>query len=378
MLGGCATGDPAVKGAAGAAGRTPDGAVDAVGHDPVVAARRPTTVRDVALAAGVSPKTVSNVVNGYARVTPETRERVQRQIDALGYRPQAAGRQLRQGRTGMVTLAVPGIEMPYFAELSSQVVRAARRRGLTVVVEQTDADLEREREVAAGLPTRFADGLVFSPLEMPAEELVGVPHTPVVLLGEHAVGVEMDRVSIDGVAVGTEGAAHLVATGRRCVAALGLKPTLHDTASQRLRGYRAALVSAGLPCGDELLLRVDDWTRADGEAAADRLVALRRDGVPVDGVLAMNDVLALGLLRGLRRHGVRVPEDVAVVGIDDVPESAYCAPTLTTVALDRAAVAEAALALLVERLADHDLPPREVVAPHRLVVRESSGAPAAG
>lgn len=378
MLGGCATGDPAVKGRRGAAGRAPDGALVAVGHDPVVAARRPTTVRDVALAAGVSPKTVSNVVNGYARVTPETRERVQRQIDALGYRPQAAGRQLRQGRTGMVTLAVPGIEMPYFAELSSQVVRAARRRGLTVVVEQTDADLEREREVAAGLPTRFADGLVFSPLEMPAEELVGVPHTPVVLLGEHAVGVEMDRVSIDGVAVGTEGAAHLVATGRRCVAALGLKPTLHDTASQRLRGYRAALVSAGLPCGDELLLRVDDWTRADGEAAADRLVALRRDGVPVDGVLAMNDVLALGLLRGLRRHGVRVPEDVAVVGIDDVPESAYCAPTLTTVALDRAAVAEAALALLVERLADHDLPPREVVAPHRLVVRESSGAPAAG
>ncbi|NNH22175.1 LacI family DNA-binding transcriptional regulator [Pseudokineococcus marinus] len=343
----------------------------------LVAARRPTTVRDVALAAGVSPKTVSNVVNGYARVTPETRERVQRQIDALGYRPQAAGRQLRQGRTGMVTLAVPGIEMPYFAELSSQVVRAARRHGLTVVVEQTDADLEREREVAAGLPTRFADGLVFSPLEMPPEELVSVPHTPLVLLGEHAVGVEADRVSIDGVAVGTEGTEHLVATGRRCVAALGLKPTLHDTASQRLRGYRAALAAAGLPCGDELLLRVEDWTREDGEAAADRLVALRRDGVPVDGVLAMNDVLAMGLLRGLRRHGVRVPEDVAVVGIDDVPESAYCTPTLTTVALDRAAVAEAALRLLVERLADPDLPPREVVAPHRLVVRESSAPPAA-
>ena len=341
-------------------------------------ARRPTTVRDVALAAGVSPKTVSNVVNGYAHVSPGTRERVQHHIDALGYRPQAAGRQLRQGRTGMVALAVPGIDMPYFADLASLLVRAARRHGLTVAVEQTDGDLEREREVAAGLPTRFADGLVFSPLEMPADELVAVPHTPMVLLGEHAAGVAVDRVSTDGVAVGEEGTRHLVGTGRRCVAALGLKPALHDTASQRLQGYRAALAGAGLPRGDDLLLPVEDWTLADGEAAGERLLALRRGGVPVDGVLAMNDVLALGLMRSLRRHGVRVPEDVAVVGIDDVAESAYCAPTLTTVAIDRAAVADAALDLLVTRMADPDLPPRARQAPHRLVVRESTAGAAPG
>ncbi len=329
-------------------------------------------MRDVALAAGVSPKTVSNVVNGYAHVSPGMRQRVQEHIDALGYRPQAAGRQLRQGRTGMVAVAVPGIDMPFFADLASRLVRTARAHGLAVAVEQTDGDVEREREVAAGLPTRFADGLVFSPLEMSADELVAVPGTPVVLLGEHAAGVPVDCVGIDSVAVAALGTRHLVEVGRRRVAALGVKATLHDTASQRLQGYRSALAAAGLPHGGDLLLGVEDWTREDGEAAGERLVAARRAGLEVDGVLAMNDVLALGLMRALRRHGVRVPEDVAVVGVDDVAESAYSTPTLTTVAIDRSVMAEAALRLLVSRMADPDLPPRAVEAPHRLVVREST------
>ncbi|MEJ5945566.1 LacI family DNA-binding transcriptional regulator [Pseudokineococcus basanitobsidens] len=339
-----------------------------------MATRRPT-VRDVALAAGVSPKTVSNVVGGYAHVRPGTRERVLKQVEALGYRPQAAGRHLRQGRTGVVALAVPAIDMPYFGDLASRLVRAARSHGLTVVVEQTDGDVEREREVAAGLPLRFADGLVLSPLEMSAAELVAVPDMPTVLVGEHAAGVPVDRVGIDSVAVAALGAGHLLARGRRRVALLGVKPVLHDTAAQRLQGYRAALTGAGLAPDDGLLLRVPDWTREDGAAAGAALADdLRAGRADVDGVLAMNDVLALGLLQGLRGAGVRVPEDVAVVGVDDVAESAYSAPSLTTVAIDRASVARDALELLVSRLADPDLPPRERVAPHHLVVRESSGA----
>ncbi|ROP27088.1 LacI family transcriptional regulator [Pseudokineococcus lusitanus] len=342
-----------------------------------VAARRPTTVRDVALAAGVSPKTVSNVVNGYAHVRPETRDRVLEHVRALGYRPSAAGRQLRQGRTGMVALAVPGIDMPYFADLSALVVRAAREHGLTVAVEQTEGDVEREREVAAGLPTRFADGLIFSPLEMSADELVALPHTPMVLLGEHAHGVPVDRVSIDSVAVSRTATEHLLAVGRRRVAVVGLKHTLHDTASQRLEGWAAALAAAGLDAvaADPALRRaVHDWTREDGAQAGRALARDRRAGLDVDAVFALNDALALGVLRGLQSEGVRVPEDVAVVGVDDVAESAFSSPGLSTVAIDRGVVAREAVRLLVTRLADPELPPRAVAAPSRLVARGSTGA----
>ncbi|SDQ36677.1 transcriptional regulator, LacI family [Quadrisphaera sp. DSM 44207] len=328
-------------------------------------------MRDVALAAGVSPKTVSNVVNGYVHVRAETRERVQRVVDELGYRPQAAGRQLRRGRSGLVALAVPGIDMPYFADLARHLVTAARAHDLTVLVEQTDGLLEREREAADGFGVRFVDGLVLSPLAMAEEELTAPRHdTALVLLGEHAAHAAVDRVGIDSVDVACTATRHLLAGGRRRVAMVGAKTERPaSVAEQRQLGWASALQEAGLRAEPGLARPVPDWTREDGEAATDALLAEHPD---VDAVFASNDVLALGALRSLRRHGRSVPDDVAVVGVDDLPEAAYSAPTLTTVAIDRAFVAAAALDLLTSRLDDADLPPRTAVAPHRLVVRESA------
>jgi LacI family repressor for deo operon, udp, cdd, tsx, nupC, and nupG len=336
----------------------------------IVTNRRPVTMRDVAVAAGVSPKTVSNVVNDYAYVRPETRERVLRHVRALNYRPHSAGRQLRRGRTGQIALAVPGIAMPYFADLAALLVGAARRRGLTVLVEQTDGVIEREREVAGGFPVRIVDGLIFSPLTMPDAELAAARHdTPMVLIGEHGEHAEVDRVGIDSVAIAGDATNHLLAGGRRRIAMLGRKPGRRSVMQQRVAGYQRALRAAGLEPDPELMVTVREWDRADGELATEALLAARPD---VDALFAANDVLAVGALRALRRHGRRVPEDVAVVGVDDVPEAAFCAPTLSTVAIDRAFVAARALDLLTSRLDEPDLPPRRLVTPHRLVVRESS------
>jgi LacI family transcriptional regulator, repressor for deo operon, udp, cdd, tsx, nupC, and nupG len=328
-------------------------------------------MRDVAVAAGVSPKTVSNVVNDYIHVSAETRALVQRHVEALGYRPQAVGRQLRHGRTGSIALAVPGIGMPYFADLAALLVSAARERGLTVVVEQTDGDVERERAVAAGSPVRFADALIFSPLAMPSEELASPRHdTPMVILGEHGEDAAVDRIGIDSVDIAVVAATHLLDGGRRRIAMIGRKGGSHKSVmEQRLLGYARALRAAGLPHDDGLIRTVREWDRADGEAATDALLAEHPD---VDAVFAANDVLAIGALRSLHRHGRRVPDDVAVIGVDDVPESRYTTPTLSTVAIDRAFVAEQALELATARLAEPDLPPRSVTAPHHLVVRESS------
>jgi LacI family transcriptional regulator, repressor for deo operon, udp, cdd, tsx, nupC, and nupG len=330
--------------------------------------RRPVTMRDVASAAGVSPKTVSNVVNGYAHVRPETRALVQRHVDALGYRPQAVGRQLRRGRTGAIALAVPGIDMPYFADLAALLVRAADDRGLTVVVEQTDGELERERQVAAGSPVRFADALIFSPLAVPPSELGAPRHdTPMVLLGEHgAAATATDRVAIDSVAIGAAATTHLADAGRRRIAMIGHKQRARSAMQQRVLGYTQGLRAAGLPVDPALIRTVPGWDRQHGAAAVDALLAERPD---VDAVFAANDVLAVGALSALHRHGRRVPDDVAVVGVDDVPESRYTTPALTTVAIDRAFVAEWALELATSRLDEPDLPPRSVTAPHRLVVR---------
>jgi len=327
-------------------------------------------MRDVAIAAGVSPKTVSNVVNDYVHVRPETRALVQRYVEELGYRPQAVGRQLRRGRTGAIALAVPAIEMPYFADLAGLLVSAARERGLTIVVEQTDGDIEREREVAAGFPVRFADALIFSPLSMPPSELRAARHdTPMVLIGEHGAVAAVDHVTIASVDIGFIATTHLAAAGRRRIAMIGYKENRpKPVMEQRMLGYTRGLRAADLPVERTLIRAVREWNRQDGADAVDALLAEHPD---VDAVFAANDVLAIGALCALHRHGRRVPDDVAVVGVDDVPEARFTTPALTTVAIDRAFMAERALDLATSRLADPSLPPRSLTAPHRLVVRES-------
>ncbi|HEX5202741.1 MAG TPA: LacI family DNA-binding transcriptional regulator, partial [Actinoplanes sp.] len=126
----------------------------------------PPGLKDVAARAGVSIKTVSNVVNGYVHVAPETRARVQAAIDALGYVPNAAARRLRGGRSGVIALAVPDLRSAYFAELAGHIVQAAAPRGWTVLIDQTDGRAEREHDLAAGLRRHAIDGLILSPVEI--------------------------------------------------------------------------------------------------------------------------------------------------------------------------------------------------------------------
>lgn len=335
-----------------------------------MALARPATIRDVAAAAGVSPRTVSNVVRGYVHVRDSTRARVQHHIDVLGYRPHAVARLLRQGRTGVVALVVPTLDSPYFSELSSHLVEAASALGLTVAVEQTGGDAEREREVVAGQPVRFADAVVLSPLVLTAAELESTrPGTPLVLLGEHARTAALDHVWIDSVGVGRLATEHLLSRGRTRVAFLGTKVLAHASAMERLAGWREAHRARGAVADEDLVADVPEWDRRGGAVGTARLLDAHPD---VDGVVAGNDVLAVGALHELRRRGLRVPEDVAVVGVDDIAEAAFTSPPLTTVALDRRHVAEQALELARTRTDDLDLPPRTVRTAHHLVQRQSS------
>jgi DNA-binding LacI/PurR family transcriptional regulator len=332
-------------------------------------------LKDVAERAGVSVKTVSNVVNGYLHVRPDTRARVEEAIAALNYRPNLSARSLRSGRTGVIALAVPELDIPYFAELARHVVAAAAGHGWTVLIDQTGGEVEQERVVAEGIRDHLIDGLIFSPLALTGADLARrVDGTPMVLLGERVDPGPTDHVAIDNVAAAREVTAHLAASGRRRIAAVGVQRAASGASARfRLAGYKAGLAATGLRFDQRLVAPAAVWHRADGAAAVRQLLA---SGVRPDAVFCFNDTLALGAMRALHEHGLRVPDDVAVAGFDDIEDGRFSVPTLTTVAPDKEEIAKLAVDLLARRLTgDGDGPAQQLTAAWRLEIRESSAAP---
>ncbi|WP_426321425.1 LacI family DNA-binding transcriptional regulator [Microbacterium sp. E-13] len=306
-----------------------------------------TTLKDVAARVGVSAKTVSNVVNGTGWVTDELAARVRLAIDELGYRPNVAARQLRSGRSRMIGLAIPELSQPYFAELASELVRAAQERGITVLVHQTDGRAETERRISDGVDAPVMDGLIMSPLALGAKELdARLDSTPLVLLGEHIGDSGFAHVTVDNTAAAAAATEHLLSLGCRRIAAIGAQHTgPNETAVLRLAGYRQALEAAGIRYDEGLVFAVDEFHRADGAAAAHRI--LESDARP-DGVFAFNDLLALGAMHAFITAGVSVPADLAVIGFDDIEEGRYSTPALTSISPDTPALARRALDLIYE------------------------------
>ncbi len=333
----------------------------------------PPGLKDVAARARVSIKTVSNVVNGYVHVAPGTRARVQAAIDALGYVPNLTARRLRSGRSGVIALAVPELRAPYFAELAGMIVRAAEPRSWTVLIDQTDGNADRERDLLSGLRRHAIDGLILSPVGLAPDELDRRRRVPTVLLGERFRDGPADHVAIDSVAAAADATRHLLRLGHRRIAAIGApdRPSA-VTRLHRLAGYRAALAEAGIAADPALEAPVAGLHRVDGAAA---MAWLLDSGDPPDAVFCFTDPLAFGAIRTLRERGFDVPGDVAVIGFDDIEEGRYATPSLSTVAPDTARIAQLAVDLLAARLGDGPAaaaPPREICVQHRLVAREST------
>ncbi|MEV8503303.1 LacI family DNA-binding transcriptional regulator [Actinoplanes sp. NPDC051475] len=329
------------------------------------------SLRQVAERAGVSIRTVSNVVSGFALVAPETRARVQAAIDELNYRPNAAARHLRGGRSGLVALAIPEIASPYFGELAGLLAEEAERRSWMLLVQQTGGDAEHERGLLGGVRGQVVDGLVLSPWALSPAELRRRPDAvPLVLLGEQDADGLLDHVAVDSVTAARDATRHLIGRGRTRIAAIGLQPHLENgTAARRVEGYRQALAEAGMPADPELEIAVQRLHRADG---ADAMRHLLDAGPAVDAVFCFSDQLALGAMQTALRAGLRIPDDLAVVGFDDVEDGRYATPALTTVTPDKAAIAREALACLADRISgDRAAPARRIVVPHTLTVRDS-------
>ncbi|MCI4065996.1 LacI family transcriptional regulator [Micromonospora sp. R77] len=329
------------------------------------------TLKDVAALARVSVKTVSNVVNGYPHVSDSVRRRVQDAAAQVGYRPNLAARSLRTGRTGLLALVLPRLDGPALDALTGEIVSAAAGRGYRVVIERATPVHAPQGHGGRALPV---DGVLLDADAAPAGLVEAqVAGTPLVLLGA-GPDRHCDRVGIDGARAAQDATDHLLTLGRRRIAAIGAHPDEPATGAQpRTVGYRLALRRAGLTVSADYLRSAASHQRSDGYRAAQSLLAHRH---PPDAIFCYSDLLAIGAMRAAADAGLRVPDDVAVVGIGDSEEGRYSRPTLSTVGSDPTAIARAAVARIVARIARPDTLPAEVRTPHTLTPRESTRVPA--
>jgi DNA-binding LacI/PurR family transcriptional regulator len=328
---------------------------------------------DVAKVAGVSTKTVSNVVNDFHYVSAATRERVLAAIEKLGYEPNLTARRLRLGHSGVIKLVIPDLRNAYFAELANSVMEAAAKSNVFVLIEQTGFDRQRELEILHGPSTQLVDGILFSALALGEQDANLVTSTvPIVLLGEQIFNGPTDHVTMRNVEAVRAATEHLLSIGRTRIIALGAnRGATVGSSALRLRGYRDALKGAGVPYDPKLVGYAGSWHRSDGARTIEKFLAKK---IEFDGIVAFSDTVALGAMRILQEEGLRIPEDVAIIGFDNIDETQYSLPTLSTVDAGRDEIAQMAVSLLLERVLkpDEEIPPREIYSNFHVIAREST------
>jgi DNA-binding LacI/PurR family transcriptional regulator len=332
-------------------------------------ATRALVMSDVAALAGVSHQTVSRVVNGHPNVAPLTRQRVERAIEQLGYRPNYAARALVTGSSRTLGLVTVHVNQYGPAQTLIGLEKAAREAGYSLSVSiLDDATATAMRQAVDRLVSHRVDAVVALTTYDDAAEAVRVLETPVPLIAVQAGGGDgRQAVGVDQEAGARLATGHLLSLGHRTVHHVTGPPDSQE-ARARITGWRAALEAAGAPVPE---LVWGDWTPPSGHAAGRAFAARIRDGEDVTAVFLANDQMALGLLSALHEEGLSVPGDVSVVGFDDLPESPYFTPPLTTVRQDFAELGRRGVQLVLARLAHQAFSP-EPVAPV-LVVRSSTG-----
>jgi LacI family transcriptional regulator len=346
------------------------------------------TITDVARRANVSTATVSRVLSGGGAARDETRERVLAAARELGYRPSGVARSLRQRATRTLGLIVTDIENPFFPELVRTVEDAAREQGYAILLCNASDDPEREAGYLDLLVDRWVDGVVIAASNLGVrhrEWLLAAP-LPIVLVNSVDRAIDLPTIASDSVLGGGLATEHLIDLGHRRFGILTAGPRNLD-APDRMAGARSALQAAGIPTADAHVA-IEEPTVAGGQRAAAAILA----GDPaVTALVAYNDLMAIGAMRAVRAGKRRVPDDVSVVGFDDVDLAAFVDPPLTTIAQSTAEMGRWAVDQLTRRLGrpstsagsngrgeDAPEPAAHVVLPVRLVVRGSTGpAPAA-
>ncbi len=328
------------------------------------------TLKDVADLAAVSEATVSRVLNNNPKVAEELRSRVLEAVRSLGYQPNRAARRLRASSSDVLGLIISDIENPFFISVVRGVEDTAYAHQMSVVLCNTDEDPAKQQMYLQVMQAEQVAGLIISPTSASKDftELQRLK-IPIILLDRRAANFEADAVTIDNVNGAYLAVRHLIDIGYERIGIIGGSPHL-TTGQERYEGYRKAMTTAGLKI-DERLIKVGDFKTESGYRLAQEFIAAAK---PPQAIFVANNLMTLGALRAMREQGVRIPQDIALVGFDDMPWSSELCPPLTAVSQPTYELGQETVQLLLRRLADPNAPIRTVTLQPRLVVRESCGS----
>ena len=331
------------------------------------------TIRDVARRSGVSPMTVSRVINESERVSPETRRRVEQAIAELGYVPSRLARGLSRRRTGALAVIVPDVANPFFTAVVRAAEEVARRADYRVILCDTRADLGIERDVIAELIAHRVEGIVIAPVSdasRPHLERLAKFRLPYVLVDRTVRGVEADAVVGDSAGGAQRLVEHLISLGHRRIGLI-VETDSVSTARDRRRGYQAALETAGIAV-DPTLVAEGTVDPEGGIRGMHRLLELDD---PPTAVFTVNNLVAVGAIEAVRAAGLEVPDDIALVCFDDIEYASRLYPFLTAMEQPAETFGTLGTQLLLERIEGRGPQRgRVVVLPPQFVVRQSCGA----
>ena len=328
------------------------------------------TIKDVAARAGISYTTVSHVVNGTRPVSDQVRSKVEAAIAELGYVPSGVARSLRVRATGTLGLLLPNASNPYFAELARGIEDHAERNGYSVILCNSDDDIDKQLRYLRVLLERRIDGLIVATVASDAAfaEALANLRVPLVLVDRSLDGVDADQLRVDHEQGAYLATRHLLELGHRRIVCIG-GPASTQVAQLRAAGYQRALAEAGI----EAQAVVDcPFTSPAGHAAAQALLSAE---LRPTAIFAGNDMIALGVLRAAAERELQVPQQLSVVGFDDIEVSRYLHPALTTVGQCIGQLGEQVAARLLERIRTPGLAVSQQLIEPILLLRESSAAP---
>jgi LacI family repressor for deo operon, udp, cdd, tsx, nupC, and nupG len=333
-----------------------------------------SNIYEVARRAGVSASTVSRVLSRPGVVSPDTRRRVLETVEAMGYAPNSVARNLRTRRSDKILVTVPDISNPFFSLIIQGIEGAAQRAGYTVLLGNTQHDEKHEERYARMLKRKEADGLIFLGHRIPraAAELVAAlaPRcAPVVHGCEYSPALGVASVHIDNAGAAADAIDHLYSLGHRRIGVV-TGPLISPLSRDRLLGTTERAKSLGAE--DDLIVRHGDFTIESGAMLADGLLA--RTDAPT-AVFCFSDEMAIGVIASARRRGLRVPDDLSVVGFDDIRFARHLDPPLTTISQPMREIGEGTVRLLLEILRGDEIKPVSVTLPHQLTIRSSTAPP---
>jgi len=330
------------------------------------------TIKDVARASGVSPMTVSRVINGSDRVSPETRQRVEQAIADLGYIPSRLARGLIRQKTGTFALIVPDVANPFFTLIVRGAEDVARRGGYRIILCDTRADLTIERGVIEEMLAHRVDGIAIAPVSdrsKPHLQRLASYGVQFVLIDRTVAGIESDVVLGDNVGGARRLVEHLISLGHRRIGFITEADDV-STARDRRQGYEAALAAAGIDVDPSLVVR----STADPAGGLEGMRPLLELCVPPTAVFAVNNLVAVGAIEAVRAAGLEVPDDVAIVCFDDIEHASRLYPFLTVMAQPAETLGTLGTQLLLERIEGRaPEQSRVVMLPAQFVVRRSCG-----